>query len=170
MGGKSSSRLLGLAVLDGVDFDIELRSTRYYDLLTWTMVGYGKKAGKKVYLSVAPQCPFPNRHLGVALNTGLFDYIWVQFYNNPQCEYTVSNANNFIKAWKKWTSLKVKKVFLGLPASPRAANNGYISPSVLKSKVLPKIKKSSKYGGVMLWSRYWDRLRGYSKAIIKTSV
>ena len=51
-----------------------------------TLAGFNKK-GKKVYLSAAPQCPFPDRHLGAALNTGLFDYIWVQFFNNPPCEY-----------------------------------------------------------------------------------
>nr|AAD11423.1 chitinase [Mesembryanthemum crystallinum] len=167
LGGKSASRPLGSAVLDGIDFDIELGSTKNYALLAQTLANYGKKS-KRGILTAAPQCPFPDRHLGAALNTGLFDYIFVQFYNNPQCEYTVSPAS-FMTAWKKWTSLKVKKVYLGLPASRKAANNGYISPSLLKSKVLPKIKKSPKYGGVMLWSRYWDKVSGYSKAI-KSSV
>ncbi|KAE8022266.1 hypothetical protein FH972_008081 [Carpinus fangiana] len=33
------------------------------------------------------------------------------------------------------------------------------------SEVLPYIKGSSKYGGVMLWNRYYDKLNGYSPAI-----
>nr|QCO76333.1 chitinase [Tamarix hispida] len=150
LGGRSSSRPLGSAVLDGIDFDIETGPTKYYADLARYLSQYSKR-GKKVYLSAAPQCPYPDRHLGAALSTGLFDYVWVQFYNNPQCEYT-SSPSNFRKAWTKWASIKAGKVFLGLPASRKAANNGYLTPATLKSKVLPIIKKSKKYGGVMLWS------------------
>ncbi|XVF50922.1 hypothetical protein PTKIN_Ptkin04bG0142500 [Pterospermum kingtungense] len=55
----------------------------------------------------------------------------------------------------------VKKLFLGVPA----AGSGYIPPSVLTSKILPVIKKSRKYGGVMLWNGYYDKVHGYSAAI-----
>ncbi|GAB4853446.1 hypothetical protein Ancab_017636 [Ancistrocladus abbreviatus] len=166
LGGHSSSRPLGSAVLDGIDFDIEGGTTKYYPDLARYLSEHNKKGReKKVYLSAAPQCPYPDANVGTALKTGLFDYVWVQFYNNPPCEYTAANADNFFKAWNQWASIKAGKVFLGLPAAPGAANNGYIEPQVLTSKVLPVIKKSKKYGGVMLWSRYWDIQTGYSAAI-----
>ncbi|OMO58758.1 hypothetical protein COLO4_34396 [Corchorus olitorius] len=76
LGGVSTSRPLGNAVLDGIDFNIELCSTKYWDDLARYLAAYSRP-GRKVYLSAAPQCPFPDRCLGAALNTALFDYIWV---------------------------------------------------------------------------------------------
>ncbi|XVF09985.1 hypothetical protein REPUB_Repub07fG0145200 [Reevesia pubescens] len=165
LGGRSASRPLGSAVLDGIDFDIELGSTKYWDDLARYLAAYSKP-GKKVYLSAAPQCPIPDRFLGAALSTGLFDYVWVQFYNNPPCQYSSGNTNNILASWKRWAGIRaIKKLFLGLPAASAAAGSGYIPPGVLTSKILPEIKKSPKYGGVMLWNRYYDRVNGYSAAI-----
>ncbi|WKA05886.1 hypothetical protein VitviT2T_023822 [Vitis vinifera] len=53
----------------------------------------------KVYLTAAPQCLFPDAWVGGALKTGFFDYVWVQFYNNPPCQYTPGNAGNLEDAW-----------------------------------------------------------------------
>ncbi|KAL9251237.1 Acidic endochitinase-like protein [Drosera capensis] len=166
LGGKSSFRPLGKAVLDGIDFDIELGPTLYYDCLAKDLVRYSAK-GKRVHLSAAPQCPFPDAHLGTALKTGLFDYVWVQFYNNPPCEYLNGNTTNLLSSWKLWDSQKyIRKLFMGLPAATEAAGSGFIPANVLTSQVLSVIKKTRKYGGVMLFSRYYDTLTGYSKAII----
>nr|KJB19884.1 hypothetical protein B456_003G123100 [Gossypium raimondii] len=131
LGGISSSRPLGDAVLDGVDFDIEGGTNQHWDDLAKYLSGYGKR-GKKVYLTAAPHCPSPDAWVGGALKTGLFYYVWVQFYNNPPCQYSSSIAD-------------------------------------LTSKVLPSIKGSTKYGGVMLWSKYYDDQTGYSSSI-KTDV
>lgn len=96
---------------------------------------------------------------------GLFDNVWVQFYNNPPCQFS-SEITNLEDAWKQWSSdIPANKIFLGLPASPAAAGSGFIDVDDLTSKVLPAIKDSSKYGGVMLWSRYYDGLSGYSSSI-----
>ncbi|KAK6936742.1 Glycoside hydrolase family 18, catalytic domain [Dillenia turbinata] len=169
LGGESCSRPLGDAVLDGIDFDIELGSSKYYDVLAKYLFRYNYK-GSKVYLTAAPQCPFPDSHLGVALNTGLFDYVWVQFYNNPPCEYSNGNTTNLFNSWNLWTtSVRATRFFMGLPAAEQAAGSGFIPADVLTSQVLPVIKESPKYGGVMLWSRYWDETSGYSSAI-KSSV
>ncbi|KAI9110207.1 hypothetical protein K1719_018649 [Acacia pycnantha] len=161
LGGSSSSRPLGDAILDGIDFDIE-SSEKYWEDLAIYLKSHSTDT-QKVYLSAAPQCPFPDAHLGSALEKGLFDYVWVQFYNNPPCDYSEANTNGFFDAWNLWTtSLNRSKLFLGLPASQDAAFQGYIPADLLVSKVLPTIKKSPNYGGVMLWSRFQDRLSGYS--------
>ncbi|CDP09309.1 unnamed protein product [Coffea canephora] len=132
LGGQSSSRPLGDAVLDGVDFDIEGGTNQYWDVLAKYLSAYSNR-GKKVYLTAAPQCPYPDAWVGGALQTGLFDYVWVQFYNNPPCQYS--------------------------------AGSGFIPATDLTSQVLPAIKDSDKYGGVMLWSKYYDDETGYSKSI-----
>ncbi|KAG2720471.1 hypothetical protein I3760_02G037100 [Carya illinoinensis] len=168
LGGQSSSRPLGDAVLDGIDFDIEGGTTQHWDELARYLSGYSKQ-GKKVYLTAAPQCPFPDAWMGGALKTGLFDYVWVQFYNNPPCQYSSGNIANLVNAWNQWNSIPATKIFLGLPAAPNAAGSGFIPVADLTSKVLPAIKSSAKYGGVMLWSKYYDDQTGYSSSI-KSSV
>ncbi|KAF6154704.1 hypothetical protein GIB67_002927 [Kingdonia uniflora] len=138
LGGHSSNRLLGNAVLDGVDF----------------------------YIEGAPQCPFPDAWIGNALKTGFFDYVWVQFYNNPPCQYTQGALSNLEDARKQWTSfIPATKIFLGVPTAPHAFGSNFIPASNLSSNVLPTIKGSNKYGGVMLWSMYYDDLDGYSSSI-----
>lgn len=170
LGGKSTSRPLGDAILDGIDFDIELGSNKYWEDLASNLKAYSK-IGRTVYLTAAPQCPFPDKLLGSALNTGLFDYVWIQFYNNPACQYSSSGGgvNSLLSSWNRWTtSIKAGRIFLGLPAAPAAAGSGYIPPNVLTSQILPVIKKSPKYGGVMLWSKYFDDKNGYSSTIFQS--
>ncbi|AED93255.1 Acidic endochitinase [Arabidopsis thaliana] len=166
LGGKSSSRPLGDAVLDGIDFNIELGSPQHWDDLARTLSKFSHR-GRKIYLTGAPQCPFPDRLMGSALNTKRFDYVWIQFYNNPPCSYSSGNTQNLFDSWNKWTtSIAAQKFFLGLPAAPEAAGSGYIPPDVLTSQILPTLKKSRKYGGVMLWSKFWDDKNGYSSSIL----
>ncbi|XP_066307504.1 acidic endochitinase-like [Miscanthus floridulus] len=163
LGGRSSkARPLGDAVLDGIDFDIESGGSLYWDDLAKALKSYSRR----VYLSAAPQCPFPDASLGTALGTGLFDYVWVQFYNNPPCQYSASaGVGSLASAWAQWTSIRAGRVFLGLPAAPQAAGSGFVPASDLVSQVLPVVKNSTKYGGIMLWSRYYDGLTGYSDAV-----
>ncbi|XP_030473029.2 hevamine-A-like [Syzygium oleosum] len=166
LGGHSSSRPLGDAVLDGIDFDIEGGSNAHFDDLATYLSEYGKR-GNKVYLTAAPQCPYPDAWLGGALETGLFDYVWVQFYNNPPCQFNSSAIDNLEDAWKQWITIPAKQIFLGLPASPDAAGSGFITVNDLLSEVLPSIERYPEYGGVMLWSRYYDDQSGYGHAIRK---
>ncbi|CAM8911225.1 unnamed protein product [Rhodiola kirilowii] len=165
LGGSSSARPLGAAVLDGIDFDIEVGTNEHWGELARYLSAYSRR-GKKVYITAAPQCPFPDAWIGDALTTGVFDNVWVQFFNNPPCQYNPANITNFENAWKQWTTaIPANKIFLGLPAAPQAAGSGFIPISDLTSKVLPSIKGSSKYGGVMLWSKYFDDMDNYSTSI-----
>ncbi|XP_014493423.1 acidic endochitinase-like [Vigna radiata var. radiata] len=159
LGGQSSSRPLGDAILDGVDFDIEAGNGQYWDDLARALKGFNSQ----LLLTAAPQCPIPDAQLDTAIQTGLFDIVWVQFYNNPPCEYS---SGNLISSWNQWTSSQAKQLFLGVPASTDAAESGFIPADVLTSQVLPTIKGSSKYGGVMLWDRFNDGQSEYSDAII----
>nr|GLL40583.1 acidic endochitinase-like [Ipomoea trifida]GME17198.1 acidic endochitinase-like [Ipomoea batatas]GME19772.1 acidic endochitinase-like [Ipomoea batatas]GME20485.1 acidic endochitinase-like [Ipomoea batatas] len=166
LGGQSTSRPLGDESLDGIDFDIEGGgSNQYYDVLAKALLELGEGAGQKVYLAAAPQCPFPDHFLQEAINTGLFDYVWVQFYNNPPCQYN-GDATNLLSSWKnEWSTIPTGKLFLGLPAAQDAAGSGFIDPDKLISDVLPVIKATPNYGGVMLWSRYYDKITNYSSKI-----
>ncbi|KAK1560718.1 hypothetical protein Q3G72_014031 [Acer saccharum] len=61
LGGQSNSRPLGDAVLDGIDFDIEKGEPHYAALAR--RLSEHSQGGKKVYLTAAPQCPFPDQWL-----------------------------------------------------------------------------------------------------------
>ncbi|KAI3471187.1 hypothetical protein Pfo_027850 [Paulownia fortunei] len=161
------NRPLGDVILDGIDFDIEIPgSTLYWDELARALALSGfSTSQRKVYLSAAPQCPHPDRNLDAAIATGLFDYVWVQFYNNPSCDYR-GGVPSLLAAWNVWNSSLPagNQLFLGLPASP-SAGAGYIPPDVLINQILPEIRSSPNYGGVMLWDRYHDLQEGYSSTI-----
>lgn len=164
LGGRSSSRPLGDAIFDGIDFDIESGSSMYWDTLAEELRKYDEQGNNRIYLAAAPQCPYPDSNLQPALDTGLFDYVWVQFFNNPPCNYFEGSVDNLLNSWNKWRGINASQVFVGLPAAPEAAPSaGYIPPDEVRSRVLPKLEESSKFGGVMLWSRAFDK--GYSSGI-----
>ncbi|GLJ20983.1 hypothetical protein SUGI_0383510 [Cryptomeria japonica] len=169
LAGNSGSGPVGDAVLDGIDFGDYEASTEHWDDLV-TAISNLSTSSNKVYLSAAPQCPYPDRWLGKALQTGLFDYVWIQFFNNPTCEYAENETSKLVSSWNEWTdsvqTLQTRGFFLGLPAAPGYVySGGYIEPNILTSDVLPQIKPSSKYGGVMLWTKYWDEKTNYSSSI-----
>ncbi|CAK8532001.1 unnamed protein product [Lathyrus sativus] len=161
---------LGSVTLDGIDFDIEGGSNLYWDDLARYLDNL-RQNNRYFYLAAAPQCFMPDYYLDKAIKTGLFDYVFVQFYNNPPCQYDIANsdATLLLQSWKDWTSLVLPYntvVFMGLPAAPDAApSGGYIPPNDLLSKVLPYIKGTSNYGGVMLWDRFHDVGSNYSNQI-----
>ncbi|GLJ20971.1 hypothetical protein SUGI_0383230 [Cryptomeria japonica] len=169
LGGQSDSRPLGDAVLDGIDFDIVATTDLSENLAK--AVSALSTPDKKVYLSAAPECPYPDAHLGNALQTGLFDYVWIQFYNNPSCQYADGDASDLVNSWNQWTTsittVQTEGFFLGLPASSAAAGSGFIPTDALITKVLPQVRASPNYGGVMLWSKYYDEQTGYSSAIVE---
>jgi len=161
LGGSSNSvpRPFGSAILDGVDLDIEGgRTTGYVAFITALRSNFG--SAKQYYISSAPQCPFPDGFLGpgtgTALQSGWFDYVWVQFYNNF-CGLNVYGTSEFnFNSWATWareTSINPNvKVFIGAPAGPRAAGSGYVAIDQLitisnaMASTYPDV-----YGGVMVW-------------------
>jgi len=160
-GSGGSSRPLGSAALDGIDLDIENGRPAHYDELASAL-----KAKGQVLLTAAPQCPYPDASLGQALQTGQFDVVWIQFYNNPVCEYGNDDGDvsgGLVSAWRSGTSgVKAGSFYLGVPASKAAATNGYIEPADLTGTVIPAIRGIGSYGGIMVWNRYFDEPNNYS--------
>ena len=62
--------------------------------------GHYKSTSRKYYLTAVPQCIFPDANVGPAIAAAgsSFDFIGIQFYNNPSC----SNGNldnNYASNW-----------------------------------------------------------------------
>ncbi|KAI3622797.1 glycoside hydrolase family 18 protein [Moniliophthora roreri] len=156
LGGSSSTRPFGDAILDGVDLDIEGGNSDHYATFVNKIRSLASGASKKYYVTAAPQCVFPDGALGGVLNTAQFDAIYVQFYNNP-CGLThFSEAANWnFGIWDNWARTtspnKNVKVYIGAPASTSAAGSGYVSPDTLKTIAVQMRKSFPSFGGVMLW-------------------
>ncbi|KAI0961221.1 hypothetical protein AcV7_000377 [Taiwanofungus camphoratus] len=156
LGGSSSTRPFGSAVLDGVDLDIEGGSTTGYAAFVTQLRSHFNGANKDYYVSGAPQCVYPDQYLGDALDNAYFDMVYVQFYNN-QCglqNYDDASDWNF-GLWDVWArSISPNpnvKVYIGAPASSTAAGTGYQSTSNLSNIATTMRNSFPSFGGVMLW-------------------
>lgn len=141
------------AVLDGFDFDIENNwSTGYPALATELRTLFQKDTSKNYYLGAAPQCPYPDASVGPLLKQSEIDFVFIQFYNN-YCNLGSSSFN-----WDTWLNYaetdspnKNIKLFVGVPASSRAAGSGYNDPSAVSQYLTSDILNSKYFGGISMW-------------------
>ncbi|EJF66447.1 class III chitinase [Dichomitus squalens LYAD-421 SS1] len=156
LGGTSSTRPFGSAVLDGVDLDIEGGGSTGYVAFINRLRSYFSSASKKYYITGAPQCVYPDANLGAVINSASFDAIYVQFYNNP-CGLQVFNSSSGFNfgIWDIWAKTVSPnpdvKVFVGAPASSTAAGSGYQDPATLASDLTLTRHRFPSFGGVMMW-------------------
>ncbi|KIJ04741.1 chitinase [Paxillus involutus ATCC 200175] len=156
LGGSSTMRPFGGAVLDGVDLDIEGGASTGYAAFVTEIRSLASGASKQYYVTGAPQCPFPDAYLGSVINQVGFDAIYVQFYNNV-CglqNYDVVSDWSFgvWDIWAQQTSPNPNvKIYIGAPASSTAAGTGYLPIGNLSSIAVQMRKSFPSFGGVMLW-------------------
>ncbi|KAF7789642.1 hypothetical protein EIP86_000588 [Pleurotus ostreatoroseus] len=163
LGGSSSTRPFGDAVLDGIDLDIEGGSTAHFVTFINQLRSHFNGASKQYYITGAPQCPFPDAYLGSVINAVGFDAVYVQFYNNYCGLNNFANTNDWNFAtwdnWAKTTSPNPNvKVYIGAPASSSAAGSGYVPISQLASIIQQTKATYSSFGGVM----FWDASQAYN--------
>ncbi|KAJ6494646.1 glycoside hydrolase family 18 protein [Mycena vitilis] len=153
LGGSSSTRPFGAAVLDGVDLDIEGGGSTGFAAFVTQLRTHTNGASKPYYVTAAPQCPFPDAWLGSVINAVGFDAIYVQFYNNF-CSVASYPANWNFADWDNWAKTvspnKNVKIFIGAPASP-SAGAGYVSAAQLGVIASATRAQFSSFGGIMLW-------------------
>ncbi|KAH9945621.1 class III chitinase [Amylocystis lapponica] len=156
LGGSSSTRPFGSAVLDGVDLDIEGGSTTGYAAFVTQLRTHFTGASKQYYVSAAPQCEYPDQYLGSALNSAHFDMVFVQFYNNPCGLQNFNSASGWdFGLWDIWARTVSPnpnvKIYIGAPASSTAAGTGYQDISALSTYATDTRNSFPSFGGVMLW-------------------
>ncbi|KAF8531500.1 glycoside hydrolase superfamily [Gautieria morchelliformis] len=175
LGGSSSTRPFGSAVLDGVDLDIEGGSSSGYAAFVNQLRTHFNGASKKYYMTAAPQCPFPDSSLGAVLNAASFDAVYVQFYNN-QCglqNFPIASDWDF-GLWDNWARNisinKNVKIYVGAPASPTAAGGGYQTPASLANITTQMRHSFPSFGGVMLWDASQAFVNGRYDLAIKNAL
>ncbi|KAF8412090.1 hypothetical protein HHK36_000044 [Tetracentron sinense] len=136
LGGQSSSRPFGAAVLDELILILISREVRYKPNIGDDLARY-----LSVIFAAIRSCCLDGIDLisrEVQTNIGM---ILPGTYQGIAKEFTAGNVGNLEDSWKQWISaIPATKIFLGLPAAPQAAGSGFIPAGDLTSKVLPVIK------------------------------
>ncbi len=158
-GNSNVPRPFGKTFVNGWDMDIEAYSgNQYYQyMLAKLRSNFASDPSNTYYITGAPQCPIPEPNMQVIVTNAKFDYLWVQFYNNPGCSVNGNiNFNDWVSNVANTPSAGAK-IFIGVPASPLAATGTssgsqyYLDPNSLATLV-NQYKSNSAFGGVMMWS------------------
>lgn len=157
-GNGSVPRPFGSTFVNGWDFDIEANSgNQYYQyLIAKLRSNFASDPSNTYYITGAPQCPIPEPNMNVIITNSQFDYLWIQFYNNPGCSVNTNINYNDWKTNIANTPSANAKLFIGVPASPLGATGTesgaqyYLQPSALASLV-NQYKSDAAFGGVMMW-------------------
>lgn len=161
LGGTSDSRPLGDVYLDGIDFAIESGSNAYWEYVARKLYEFNAGPGrKKLYLTTAPKCQIPDYYMDSAIRLGIFDYVWVKFFNDSSCQYTKisndfgTNSEKLLASWHQWHDYPgINKLVMGTPSYPEATpGGGYMEVDPYYYFVLPILQKSKKFGGTMFWT------------------
>ncbi|OAA36837.1 class III chitinase ChiA2 [Metarhizium rileyi] len=161
----ATPRPFGKTFVNGWDFDIESNmGNRFYEyMIARLRSNFASDPDNRYLITGAPQCPVPEPNMNEIITRAQFDYLWVQFYNNPGC--SVDGTINF-DDWKRNlanTPSSRAKIFIGVPASPAAATGTpsgaryYLEPARLAALVA-RHSRDVVFGGLMMWSA------GYSDA------
>jgi chitinase len=175
-------RPFGNAVVDGFDFDIEsniptplppgvpsdYRTRGYVTMVNYFKYTlYPRDRSKSYYLSAAPQCIVPDAHFANVMNNAWFDFMFIQFYNTPQCSAraginrSVRRVGQFDISFDRWNNNAPSrnpniKLFIGLPGAPAAAARGdYLTPAEAQSTIR-RFYGRARFGGVMVWEATYD--------------
>ncbi|MFF7728223.1 chitinase [Streptomyces sp. NPDC008001] len=167
---------------NGVDIDLENGLNPTY--MTQALRTLSAKAGSKLVITMAPQTIDMQSTSAGYFRTALdikdiLTVVNMQYYNSGSmngCDGKVyaQGSVDFLTALaciQLEGGLDPSQVGLGLPASPRAAGSGYVSPSVVNSALdcLAKgtgcgsFKPPKTYPGIrgaMTWSTNWDTANG----------
>ncbi|KAK2775254.1 hypothetical protein FQN52_004036 [Onygenales sp. PD_12] len=165
-------RPFGDNVLDGFDFDIEYDGNYgYTTMVNRLRLRFKEDSSRRYYISAAPQCLPDDPQLLEPITNSYFDFIFIQFYNTPQCSAAsyVANPKTSGFSFDQWVQVVKKsvnpsaRIFIGLPASPIAAIAGYyITPPQVQPMVEKFMKKyPSNFGGIMLWEATQSDLNRY---------
>lgn len=162
-------RPFGTASVDGFDLDFESSITNvgpFARRLRTLMDERDAVDGRQRLLTAAPQCPYPDVFdspflsgpNGDGRSAVPIDALFVQFYNNycglQSFVAGASNENFNFHDWDNWvkqvSANSATKVFLGVPASTRAASTGYKSVDNLQA-VISYVKGFGSFGGIVIW-------------------
>ncbi|KAL1870817.1 hypothetical protein VTK73DRAFT_2409 [Phialemonium thermophilum] len=164
-----SLRPFGDLKLDGFDLDNESHNpTGYLVMVQQMRANFQNDTSKRYLLTAAPQCPYPDASMPLNVCREM-DYVWVQFYNNGNCNVA---QPGFLNAVRKWSSgIGNAKLFIGALASGADGDQGYVDANTLENS-LRSVQSLNlpNYGGAMLWEAQLAVQNGNYQKKIATAV
>ncbi|KZZ96091.1 chitinase 18-18 [Moelleriella libera RCEF 2490] len=157
--------------VDGFDLDLENNEVTMSPYIA--MVQHWRRQSQKLFITAAPQCVLGSERLKLLIKQARLDALFVQFYNNPVCDYIPGNEPGDKFSYDEWAKeiasgeSKDAKIFVGLPAVPtrEAAGSGYVEPENLK-KLVCETKDKPNFGGISLWDGTLAKSSGYFSAVL----
>ncbi|KAI9347154.1 glycoside hydrolase superfamily, partial [Zopfochytrium polystomum] len=164
-------RPFGSAILDGIDLDLENQKgvQMQADYLAFVQKLKNLRSNLLIFgwfiswAPPSPQCPDSetltnNKDFGNLLSQFVFDYVNIQFYNNPSCNV---NTGGFFRSFAQvWSGLNQPKLTVGVAAAKNDVvvtppNDEYYqgvpqSAAVLKNAI-SQVKSLSKFAGLAFW-------------------
>ena len=119
---------------------------------------FAQDTSKTYYLTAAPQCPFPDVSMPLDVCSQM-DYVWVQFYNNGNCDIGQPGFLGAVTSWSQ--GIGDAKLFVGGLGAPVQGNTGYVDSFIFRG-VLSQVKALglANYGGAMLWEAQMSAMNG----------
>ncbi|MCJ1299057.1 hypothetical protein MMC08_001848 [Hypocenomyce scalaris] len=152
--------------------DNEDDSTSYYNTFATSLRSqFSGDSSKTYYISAAPQCPIPDASIPLQAMQQA-DFVWVQFYNNGDCNVGQSGFSASFSAWSSDLSAAGKgpKLYIGAPAWS-GGGTGYLPPSEMASVIQgAKALGESNFGGVMLWDGSEAQVNGEYQQGVKSAL
>ena len=135
-----------------------------------------KDTSKPYYLSAAPQCPRPDASIPLSSMQSVVDYIWVQFYNNPSCNF--NTGTSFLDSLRAWSGdlaggvdrfvdigngVSSPRLYVGAPAF-QAAGSGFVDGDEFGT-IMDSIYTAgvANLGGAMFWDGAYGEESGESR-------
>ncbi|KAL8654482.1 MAG: hypothetical protein Q9226_003414, partial [Calogaya cf. arnoldii] len=122
-GESADMRPFGSAIVDGFDIDNEDHSTAFYNTFISSLRStMNADSSKRYYISAAPQCPRPDASIPLEAMQSM-DFVFVQFYNNGDCNIGQPGFAASLKAWSQDLSAKGDgpKLYVGAPGCAACA-------------------------------------------------
>jgi chitinase len=169
LGGNAAARPFPGQNLDGVDLSFAVLPGETpgpgYLQFAIRLRELMNSSGGKYYLTASPECEFPDYsfgpgpEMGTVLGTipGAFDAILVQFYYNPPCAYSPTNANGFLASFQSWAMLfrgGKPKILVGLSLDHTQV--GFVDRASLPMLV-STVKSNPAFGGIALRDESFDQ-------------
>lgn len=104
-------------------------------------------SSKTYYLSAAPQCPYPDQSEPLEV-CQLLDMVWVQFYNNGDCNIAQSDFASSVADWA--SGIGKAQLFIGALASGADGDQGYVDADTLL-QAYHQVMQNNSVKGIMIW-------------------
>lgn len=153
-----------------LDVDNESGTMLYMDTLMSTLRNlFATDQSHRYYLSAAPQCPRPDASIPLVSMQTQTDFVWVQFYNNPQCN--LDSGASFTSSLEAWSNdlqanitgfvnigngVTAPKLFVGALAF--AGGSGFVDNGEELRSILEGVQalNLTNLGGVMWWDGSYE--------------